>query len=227
MMSVLFAAAQKGSKMFKIVFYIVIGMIGANLFGSISNSTPYQSLLGTVESKINIMSVAQANGVTSAKTVDTLNGVVVHVADGDTITLRTSYGDLNVRLFAIDAPEVICHGNSDAICVETGQNDGKESKLYLKELVLNRNVNVTLGHGLSYGRLVGTIYSDGIDVNLAMIAAGHAWHYKFFAKEQSQDDRSRYTEAEMSARTIKSGLWEENNPVPPWNWRSIHNKTFI
>lgn len=168
------------------------------------------------------ISVAHADTNPPAKTVDSLNGLVTAVSDGDTLTLRTSYGDMIIRLFAIDAPEATCHGFSDSVCREDGQADAKASKLYLRELVLNKNVIVKLGQGMSGTRLVGTVLSDGKDINLEMVKAGHAWHYKYFSKNQTADDRKAYTAAENNAKTLHSGLWEHNNPTPPWKYRELH-----
>ncbi len=39
-----------------------------------------------------------------------------------------------------------------------------------------------------YGRIVGKIEYKGLDVNLAMIKAGYAWHYKKYKREQSKNN---------------------------------------
>ena len=58
-----------------------------------------------------------------------------------------------------------------------------------------------------------------LDVNLAQLTVGLAWHYKEYEKEQSEEDRQRYAFAEQEARARKAGLWSEPDPVPPWDWR--------
>lgn len=50
-------------------------------------------------------------------------------------------------------------------------------------------------------------------VNMAMVRQGCAWHYKAFSKD------STYSEAERIARESKAGLWKDENPTAPWNWR--------
>jgi len=144
------------------------------------------------------------------------------VSDGDTLTVKSSYGNVVVRLFAIDAPEASCHGYSDSVCTENGQPDAKASKLYLRNLVLNKDVKVILGQGMSHNRVVGTVLADGKDINLEMVKAGHAWHYKYFSKNQSADDRRAYTDAENNAKQLRLGLWDDNRPLPPWEWRKQH-----
>jgi endonuclease YncB( thermonuclease family) len=61
---------------------------------------------------------------------------------------------------------------------------------------------------------VARIEADGQDVNLAMVAAGLAWHFT-----RSSDDRA-LAEAESDARAAGRGLWADREPVPPWEWRA-------
>lgn len=205
--------------MFKAIYYIAIGIIGSITFSHTYNTFGVGDVIKELANKPIAVAYADAP---SNKTIDSVTGIIVAVSDGDTATVRTSYGDLIIRLFAIDAPEAKCHGFSDNVCIEDGQAKAKASKLYLRNLVLNKNVEVKLGQGTSGKRLVGTIFSDGQDVNLEMVKAGYAWHYKFFSKNQTTDDRKIYTDAENNARALKAGIWEDNNPIPPWNWRKQH-----
>jgi endonuclease YncB( thermonuclease family) len=66
---------------------------------------------------------------------------------------------------------------------------------------------------------VGKVLVGGRDANLSQIEAGMAWHYKQYQREQSVADRVIYSEAETKAASSKQGLWIENNPVAPWDWR--------
>jgi len=131
-----------------------------------------------------------------------LAGRVVSVADGDTFTLRLTNGDeVRVRLFGIDAPE-------------QGQAFGRVSGNALKDAVLNKNVQVVQRDVDQYGRLVGTLYHDGRNINLEQVQAGLAWWYRNFAP----DDRE-LEQAEAAAKRERRGLWRDTNPVPPWDWR--------
>jgi endonuclease YncB( thermonuclease family) len=128
-------------------------------------------------------------------------GRVVSVADGDTITvLDDSKTQYKVRLDAIDAPEL-------------GQPFGQASKKALSEMVFGRDVVVIRKTTDRYGRTVGHILVDGRDVNLAMLEAGMAWHYKEY------DKNKRLAEAESKARVDRRGLWTDRAPVAPWDWR--------
>ncbi len=73
-----------------------------------------------------------------------------------------------------------------------------------------------------YGRIVGKVLLDGIDVCLEQVKAEFAWHYKKYQHEQSAEDRELYAEAEHQARTGGLGLWRENNPNPPWEHRRLY-----
>jgi endonuclease YncB( thermonuclease family) len=46
-----------------------------------------------------------------------------------------------------------------------------------------------------------------------------AWHYKQYESEQSKEDRAQYRQTEQDAKAGKVGLWNDKNPVPPWEFR--------
>lgn len=60
---------------------------------------------------------------------------------------------------------------------------------------------------------------NGVDVNLEQVRAGMAWWYVKYAKEQSPADRRLYDQAEQQARVQRVGLWRDENPRPPWEFR--------
>ena len=137
-------------------------------------------------------------------------GRVVRVADGDTITVLASGGTRSVasaapvphkiRLQGIDAPE-------------KKQAFGNASRKFLSGLVANREVRVTYAKRDRYGRILGTVFVDGRDINLEMLKAGMAWHYKKY------DTNPTYAKAESEARTARRGLWQDKNPTPPETFR--------
>lgn len=139
---------------------------------------------------------------------DTISGRVVSVADGDTITvLDNSNTQHKIRLSGIDAPE-------------RTQPFGRRSREQLAELVAGKSVEVETDKTDRYGRSVGKIVLAGRDINLAMVVAGFAWHYKAYAKEQSAEDQRLYAGAEIDARQANRGLWFDVEPVAPWEWRA-------
>jgi endonuclease YncB( thermonuclease family) len=86
-------------------------------------------------------------------------------------------------------------------------------------MVFQREVTIQTYKTDRYGREVGKVLHDGQDVCLAQVKKGLAWHYKAYAREQSDDDRNAYAAAEDAARAGKVGLWADKVPVAPWEWR--------
>lgn len=137
----------------------------------------------------------------------TLEGRIVGVADGDTVTLLDgSNVQHKIRLAGIDAPE-------------SKQDFGNRSKQSLSDLVFAKAVTVETNKKDRYGRVVGKVTFDGIDVNLQQVERGLAWHYKEYEREQSSNDRILYASAERDAKSAKRGLWRDSEPIPPWEWR--------
>src|SRR3989339_983149 len=102
-----------------------------------------------------------------AKTFST----VARIIDGDTLVLDTLVGEERVRLLGLDAPELDgeeCHATEAARALEA--------------LVVGRQVEVvpdaTQDTRDRYDRLLAYLYrEDGLFVNLALVAGGHAKTY--------------------------------------------------
>lgn len=132
---------------------------------------------------------------------------VVGISDGDTITvLDGNKTQHKIRLQGIDAPE-------------KAQAFGKISKHYLSQLVFSKKVTIVYEKMDRYQRQVGKVLVDGTDANLAQITNGMAWHYKKYEGEQSQEDRRSYSNAEQKAQNSRAGLWGDDKPTPPWDYR--------
>lgn len=137
---------------------------------------------------------------------DVLEGKVVGVMDGDTITVLVDRREVKVRVAGIDAPEKM-------------QAFGQRSKEHLSACSFGKAVSVQWNKTDRYGRTIGKVIVDGVDCGLRQVQDGLAWHYKAYAKEQSATDRVTYAEAESQAVTHKSGLWSDPKPTPPWEFR--------
>ena len=136
-----------------------------------------------------------------------LRGKIVGVSDGDTVTvLNAERHQHKVRLAGIDAPE-------------KAQPFGQASKISLSDQIFGREVAVTWDKRDRYGRIIGKISVDHLDVCLEQVRRGMAWHYKQYARDQAPDDRVTYAEAEVAARAARAGLWRDVAPVAPWEWR--------
>jgi len=131
----------------------------------------------------------------------TIEGRVVAVADGDTITiLDRDKRQHKIRFNRIDAPE-------------KKQPFGQRSRQNLSALIFDRNVRAECNKRDRYGREVCKVLDGPHDVGLEQIRAGLAWWYRAYASEQSPEDRERYEHAEQDARAKKVGLWRDPNPV--------------
>ena len=129
---------------------------------------------------------------------DTLQGKVVKVADGDTVTIVDDSGKKHrIRLMGIDAPE-------------KNQSYGDVSTQGLVELLSGKTVTIEYEKRDRYKRIVGKVLVNPsgdvfclaldcvkkIDAGLEQVKAGLAWHYKYYQMEQSEEDRRLYSEAE-------------------------------
>ena len=157
---------------------------------------PINKLLGTILLLISYSLHAAA-----------LQGKVVGVADGDTITVLDANNiQHKIRLEGIDAPE-------------TAQAFGQKSKQSLSQMVQSKQVTVEYQKKDKYGRTLGKVLHNGTDVCLEQINLGMAWHYKKYASDQPKEDRETYAQAELAARTKTIGIWKDKNPTPPWEFR--------
>ena len=125
---------------------------------------------------------------------------VVRVIDGDTVSVNLTNGTAKIRLYGIDAPE-------------SKQEYGKQSTKRLNELIGNQLIKVYVVNKDRYGRLVGKIFFEGEYINAIMVKEGAAWHYKQYSKD------IELAVAEQWARQEQEGLWKQEKPTAPWDYR--------
>ncbi len=155
----------------------------------------------------------QAGSAPAAADAGPAQGRVVRVIDGDTIeVLGSGNRRERVRLAGIDAPE-------------RAQPYSRHSRDALAALVAGRSVRIDGRKSDRWGRRVGNVFVDDRDVGLAMVQAGLAWHFARFAHEQAPDAALAYAQAQQLAREARIGLWAEDDPVPPWLFRTQQNNT--
>ncbi|MCK6423937.1 MAG: thermonuclease family protein [Burkholderiaceae bacterium] len=138
-----------------------------------------------------------------------IEGEVVRVADGDTLTLRDAQQQLHrIRLAGIDAPE-------------RRQAWGPQAREALTRAARRQPVRAACHKHDRYGRAVCTLHRDGHDLGLNLLRAGLAWHYLAYRHEQSADEAAAYAQAEAQARRSAQGLWADDEVVAPWDWRRL------
>ncbi|WP_454436108.1 thermonuclease family protein [Thauera mechernichensis] len=128
-------------------------------------------------------------------------GLVVAIADGDTLTLvNEDFRQIKVRLAEIDAPKM-------------RQAFGARSRQSLAEVCYKKRAVVRGFDVDRYQRVVGRVKCDGKDANAAQVRRGMAWVYDQYAK-----DKTLYR-LQDEARSAGRGLWADQHHVAPWDWR--------
>lgn len=131
---------------------------------------------------------------------ETLEGLVISVADGDTFTLQVGDERQRIRLSEIDTPE-------------RDQPWGDEAKAALVSKVESKLVQVTIVNTDQYGRKVGKVWLNGRDINRELVSEGHSWVYERYLIDETLLD------VQELAKSEKRGLWRSPEPIPPWEWR--------
>ncbi len=139
-------------------------------------------------------------GSSAAQPGRTFSGKVVSVFDGDSMQLLVDGRQVDVRIHGIDAPE-------------RSQAFSTVARRALANLVFGKTVDVDTVETDRYGRRVGHVRVDGVNVALEQLRGGFAWHYTYYSKDAA------YAAAEREARAARRGLWQDAAPVPPWDFR--------
>ena len=99
---------------------------------------------------------------------------IVKVYDGDTVTavfhFHDDYYQFSIRLLGIDTPEIRTKSPSEKIL-------GLQARNFLRSLVLEKIVTLECHKFGKYGRILGTIWIDGKNINQTMIECGFAKKY--------------------------------------------------
>lgn len=130
--------------------------------------------------------------------------LVVGVTDGDTLKVRCgapgAYEQLTIRLAEIDAPE-------------RRQAYGERSHQALAQLCFKVDAVIKPTTKDRYGRTVARVECNGEDASSRQVRYGMAWAYTKYLTDPS------IQQLELDARAAKVGLWEDFDPIPPWEWR--------
>jgi len=146
-------------------------------------------------------------GLCSAGTVYGWHGYVVKVYDGDSLRVKKGNGFVEVRLYGIDAPE-------------HGQPYADRARRFARSRLLKKTVTIEPRDVDRYGRVVALVKSQGSLVNRELVARGLAWVYPRYCLEQPLCGEMR--KDQDKARRRRWGLWKEDRPVSPWQWKREH-----
>jgi len=131
-----------------------------------------------------------------------VQGRVVSVHDGDTLTVLIERHPVRVRLADIDAPEL-------------GQPFGSRSRQSLSGLCFGKVATLDVRGRDRYNRTLARVSCAGADVNAEQVRRGYAWTFVRYVRPDSP-----LFAIEREARAAHRGLWQDPAPVAPWDWRS-------
>jgi len=147
------------------------------------------------------LSLAKTKAKKPALPSNLIEATCIKVSDGDSIKVRLDDDSVEtVRLYGVDCPE-------------KRQSFGRRATQFTKDMVLDKIVNISPVTTDKYGRTIAWVYINGKCLDKELLKAGLAWHYKKYCKNKE------LAILEEEARAKKIGLWQEPNPVPPWEWR--------
>lgn len=128
------------------------------------------------------------------------------IIDGDTIEIKGE----RIRLNGIDAPETSQSCPSRWLGTwRCGDAAGRQ----LRKIIQMRTVTCEGHERDSYGRLIGTCFVEGLDINAEMVRAGYAWAFTKYSDV--------YVGEQREAEAAKVGIWVADKPVKPaWDYRN-------
>ena len=121
--------------------------------------------------------------------------------------MRSGKKNYEIRLWGVDCPEY-------------NQPYAREAKAKSKEYLLGKRITVEMKYRDSYERYVGVARQGADNINELLVRDGAAWVYKKYCREPVC---TKWKEYETKARESMIGLWQQENPVPPWKWRRRSN----
>jgi micrococcal nuclease len=126
---------------------------------------------------------------------------VISISDGDSFTVLFKNEPFKIRIQGIDAPE-------------RNMPFYKTSKGFLASLIFNKYVNLEITDKDKYQRFVANVFlTNQTNIGYQMIKNGMAWHYVKYSNDTKMADYQQI------ARDFKMGLWQDNNPEAPWEFR--------
>lgn len=127
---------------------------------------------------------------------------VENIIDGDTLEVSLNNGKRNIyRLAFIDAPEL-------------DQSYGKRSKRNLEKHILGQQVLIIPFKEDIYGRNTAIVKFKQLNINFQQVKDGYAWSLS------PKSINPTFFKAELNAQKYKKGLWNEDAPIAPWNFRN-------
>ena len=173
-----------------------------------TNTRGTNALLAHVVCLVLFCVFASVGGATAEAA--SLYGKVIEVNSGDVITIFNLNRPVRVKLLGVDAPEM-------------NQVFGDVAKKHLYDLVFDKGVLVNYSGIAADKSLTGRVSLNDVDIGAQMIRDGAAWFDSNNIDRLSATDREIYQQSEQAARSEKRGLWQQPNPVAPWEFVKAEN----
>lgn len=135
-------------------------------------------------------------------------GTITRVIDGDTVVAQVGDQEFRIRIFGVDAPEL---ENPD----RGAQVHAQEATDFLKEWIEGKQVQIHGREWDDFDRLVADITIEGQNVARSLIERGLGWWNRRFAPGSQDLQR-----AEESARSRREGIFQDSDPIAPWNFKT-------
>lgn len=130
---------------------------------------------------------------------DSHSGIVKAVIDGNTLEIETNNEVQTIQLAGIDCPEL-------------GQAYGEHAKAHLEKLALQKIVEINLVGKDRWGNQLAIVMINDIDIRIELLKEGLAW-------TAERNPLPELESVKETARKKSKGLWEQDNPTPPWVYR--------
>jgi micrococcal nuclease len=126
---------------------------------------------------------------------------VISLSDGDSFKVLFNKESYKIRIHGIDAPE-------------RNMPFYKTSKSFLASLIFKKYVFLKILDIDKYDRFVADVFlTNQTNIAYEMIKNGMAWHFVKYSDDNNMAD------FEQIARKTKAGLWIDENPISPWDYR--------
>jgi endonuclease YncB( thermonuclease family) len=159
-------------------------------------------------------------------TIGNMDCMVTNIISGDNITVNSEGTQINVQLYGMEAPAMPQINKTHSWLRKPGQPYAREAFISLANKILHQQVKLGIVQIVSspqppYLQAIATVRMDGRNINLEMVAEGMGWASRAFP---DQPYAAEYAHAQGHARARKLGLWAQNNPLPPWEFKKMGNE---
>jgi micrococcal nuclease len=129
--------------------------------------------------------------------------VIIGVPEGDSFEVLHESTVFVVRLKDVDAPEISQPYGRDAQVFAESLAHGKRAKVFTSAPLLPGIVQKGI-----------IILDSGLNLSHELLKAGLAW----WDRKAARGNDSLW-KLEQDARTEHRGLWQDEDPIEPWEWR--------